>query len=93
MGKSKPSAAETFADKVRRVVVAIPVGQTRSYGEVARLAGNPRAARAVGAVMRRNFDPKIPCHRVVSADGSPGGYNRGGPEAKRRILVAEARGR
>ncbi len=95
MGKSKPSRIppENFSDGVRRVVASIPAGQTLSYGEVARLAGNPRAARAVGAIMRRNFDPKIPCHRVVSADGSPGGYNRGGPEAKRRILAAEARGR
>lgn len=80
-----------FADRVRRVVARIPEGETLSYGEVARRAGNARAARAVGAVMRKNFDPAVPCHRVVRADGAPGGYNRGGPEAKRRLLAREAR--
>lgn len=81
----------SFADRVRRVVAKIPKGETLSYGEVARRAGNPKAARAVGAAMSKNFDPKIPCHRVVRADGGPGGYNRGGPEAKSRILAREAR--
>jgi methylated-DNA-[protein]-cysteine S-methyltransferase len=82
---------KNFSDRVRRVVAKIPKGETLSYGEVARRAGNPKAARAVGAVMSKNFDPQIPCHRVVSADGAPGGYNRGGPEAKRRLLAREAR--
>ncbi len=81
----------SFADRARAVVAKIPKGETLSYGEVARRAGNARAARAVGAAMSKNFDPKIPCHRVVRADGAPGGYNRGGPSAKRRILAREAR--
>ena len=83
------SCMQTFADNVRMIVARIPEGKTMTYAEVARWAGHPRAARAVGAIMRANFDPKIPCHRVTRADGSPGGYNRGGPEKKREILRAE----
>lgn len=60
-----------------------------TYGEVAALAGNEKAARAVGAIMRTNYDPAIPCHRVVRADGSMGGYNRGGPDRKRSLLRRE----
>src|SRR5215813_4526441 len=51
--------------------------QTMTYKEVASKAGNPKAARAVGAVMRSNYDPSIPCHRVVASDGKMRGYNRG----------------
>jgi O-6-methylguanine DNA methyltransferase len=60
-----------------------------TYAEVARRAGNARAARAVGNIMRANYDPTIPCHRVVRSDGAPGGYNRGGPKAKERLLRDE----
>ncbi len=81
----------SFADRVRAVVSRIPAGETLSYGEVARRAGSPRGARAVGAVMRRNFDPAVPCHRVIGADGSARGYNRGGPAAKLAILARESR--
>ena len=79
----------TFADKVREVVKKIPRGKTMTYKQVAAKAGNPKAARAVGAVMRTNYDPKIPCHRVILSDGSLGSYNRGGPKKKRAILIAE----
>lgn len=81
--------ASSFADRVRNVVRQIPKGETRSYGEVARAAGYPGAARAVGSVMKHNVDPSVPCHRVIRADGSPGDYNRGGEEAKRSLLRAE----
>ncbi len=81
----------SFADRARAVVAKIPKGETLSYGEVARRAGNPKAARAVGAAMSKNFDPKIPCHRVVRADGTPGGYNRGGLASKLRLLASEKR--
>lgn len=67
----------TFREKVLRVVRTIPKGETLSYGEVASRAGNKKAARAVGAILRTNFDPGIPCHRVIQKDGQPGGYNRG----------------
>ncbi len=78
-----------FADIVRGIVRNIPKGTTLSYTEVARRAGNDRAARAVARIMAGNYDPTVPCHRVIRADGSPGGYNRGGIEQKRKILVSE----
>lgn len=82
-------ASRTFADRVRDVVRKIPKGKTRSYGEVARAVGKPGAARAVGTVMKSNYDPTVPCHRVIRADGVIGAYNRGGSEAKKRLLRAE----
>jgi methylated-DNA-[protein]-cysteine S-methyltransferase len=81
---------KTFADKVRDIVRKIPKGKTLTYKEVARKAGKPGAARAVGGIMKKNFDSKIPCHRVIRSDGGMGGYNRGGIEKKKAILKAEA---
>ncbi|MDE2213200.1 MAG: MGMT family protein [Patescibacteria group bacterium] len=78
-----------FARRVRSIVARIPRGKTMTYGEVAKRAGRPRAARAVGTIMANNWDPKIPCHRVVRADGSVGSYNRGGPGRKRELLQKE----
>jgi O-6-methylguanine DNA methyltransferase len=80
---------KTFAEKVRDIVRNIPKGKTMTYKEVASRAGNPRAARAVGAIMRTNYDENIPCHRVVKSDGSFGSYNRGGTMRKQEILKAE----
>ncbi|MDR3571364.1 MAG: MGMT family protein [Candidatus Pacebacteria bacterium] len=80
---------KTIADKVRDIVRKIPKGKTMTYKEVATRAGNPKAARAVGAVMRSNYDPSIPCHRVIASDGSMRGYNRGGIERKHEILFDE----
>jgi methylated-DNA-[protein]-cysteine S-methyltransferase len=80
----------SFRDRVREVVRTIPLGETRTYKEVASLAGNPRAARAVGAVLKTNYDSEIPCHRVVKSDGSLGGYNRG-VQNKEHILADEKR--
>lgn len=79
----------TFADKVRDIVRKIPKGKTMTYKQVAAKAGNPKAARAVGAVMRTNYDERIPCHRVVKSDGSFGSYNRGGTLRKREMLKKE----
>ncbi len=79
----------TFADLVRSAVKQIPKGETRSYGEVAAAVGRPGAARAVGTIMRDNYDPAVPCHRVIRADGKIGEYNRGGPAKKRALLIAE----
>ena len=78
----------TFKEKVYKIVSKIPKGKTLTYGEVAELAGSPGAFRAVGNIMSKNWDPKIPCHRVVRADGNPGGYNRG-KRNKVRILKKE----
>lgn len=66
-----------FADKVYKVVRGIPEGKTLTYREVALLAGSPHAYRAVGNILARNYDPEIPCHRVIRSDGKLGGYNRG----------------
>lgn len=78
-----------FADQVKAVVCAIPKGETMSYGNVARKAGYPGAARAVGAVMKNNYDKTVPCHRVIRSDGKIGEYNRGGSDAKKKLLKKE----
>lgn len=85
---------KTFHDKVIAVVRSIPPGKVMSYKEVARLAGSPRAFRAVGGIMSHNTDPTVPCHRVVRADGRPGGYNglqtpTAGSAEKVRLLQEE----
>ena len=79
----------TFSDRVRNIVAKIPEGKTMTYKQVATKAGNPNAARAVGAIMRTNYDKSIPCHRIVMSDGSFGNYNRGGEERKREMLFEE----
>lgn len=84
----KKDAKVSFSEKVWRVVCAIPKGQVLSYAAVAKKAGFPGAARAVGTLMKQNFDLARPCHRVVRSDGSIGQYNRGAA-AKERILRAE----
>jgi len=82
------SKTSGFTERVRAVTAEIPRGKTLTYGEVAAKAGNPRAARAVGMILSKNFDPKIPCHRVVRSDGSLGGYNRG-VARKQQLLKSE----
>ena len=66
-----------FQSKVYKVVEKIPRGKTMTYKEVAQRAGFPGAWRAVGNILAKNKNPKIPCHRVVRSDGGIGGYNRG----------------
>ena len=79
-----------FKDRVLGVVSQIPKGETRTYKEVAAMAGSPKAYRAVGNIMKGNHDPNVPCHRVVRSDGSLGGYNaRGGSAAKEARLRDE----
>lgn len=68
----------SFKNQVLKVVAEIPRGKTLTYSEVARMAGSPKAARAVGSILKKNYDPAIPCHRVIRSDGSLGEYNRGG---------------
>lgn len=80
---------KTFREKVMAIVRKIPKGGSMTYKQVATKAGNPKAARAVGAIMRTNYDPEIPCHRVIRSDGSLGSYNRGGTNKKRTILMSE----
>ncbi len=78
----------SFSQKVYEVVKKIPEGKTASYKEVAALAGRPNAFRAVGNILNKNFDPSIPCHRVIRSDGKTGGYNRGARQ-KIRLLRQE----
>lgn len=80
-----------FAARVYSVTRAIPRGKVATYGQVAKLAGSPKAARAVGYLMKTNPDaPKTPCHRVVASDGSLTGYSgHGGIAGKKKMLIAE----
>src|ERR687891_735380 len=77
-----------FKRRVLRAVRRIPSGRVATYGDIAALAGSPRAARAVGTAMRECRDPRIPCHRVIAAGGGLGGYG-GNLQIKRELLRAE----
>ena len=86
--KSAPSRTNDFKVRVLSVVRQIPPGRVATYGDVAAMAGRPRAARAVGNIMKGLGRPDVPAHRVIAAGGRLGGY--GGNEAlKRALLVAE----
>ena len=78
-----------FERAVYEALLAVPPGQTVSYGDLAEMAGYPRAARAVGSAMARNPVPVvIPCHRVIRSDGTLGNYGDD-PEWKPRLLEHE----
>ena len=77
-----------FAARVLTVVRRIPAGRVATYGDVAAAAGRPRAARAVGTIMRTSHTPGVPYHRVVAAGGRLGGYGSS-PAVKRALLVLE----
>lgn len=81
-----------FTKRVYEIVAEIPSGDVCTYGEIAKCAGNAKAARAVGSIMRNNpWALFIPCHRVLGSDGSLCGY--GGPSGvalKKRLLKYEA---
>jgi methylated-DNA-[protein]-cysteine S-methyltransferase len=84
------SLSSGFRQLVQRHLPEIGYGQTRTYRQVAELVGNPKAVRAVGTACATNPLPVVvPCHRVLRADGTPGGYV-GGPAAKRVLLTLEA---
>jgi methylated-DNA-[protein]-cysteine S-methyltransferase len=78
-----------FALRVLKIVSKIPKGSVMTYADVARKAGNLKACRAVGNIMSGNYNPKVPCHRVISSDGTIGNYNRGGSAEKVKILRKE----
>jgi O-6-methylguanine DNA methyltransferase len=78
--------AAEFQTRVLNAVRRIPPGRVATYGDVAAMAGRPRAARAVGNIMRECRRPDVPCHRVIAAGGRLGGY--GGSEALKRSLLA-----
>ena len=78
-----------FRKKVYDVVKKIPRGKILSYKLVAKLAGKPKAWRAVGNILNKNRDKKIPCHRVIKSNGKIGGYNRG---IKKKIALLKREG-
>ena len=84
--------ATAFQRQVWTYLQSIPFGETRSYSEVAKALGQPKAARAVARACATNaVAVEIPCHRVVREDGSMGGY-RWGIERKKALLEMEQRG-
>jgi len=86
--RKRTSDSSDFTARVLTTVRRIPPGRVATYGGVAALAGKPRAARAVGNIMRDCHRADVPCHRVIAAGGRLGGY--GGSEVlKRSLLVAE----
>jgi len=89
------SQGTPFQRKAWRAALAVPYGEVRTYGQIAALAGRPRAARAVGRAMAANPLPiLVPCHRIVAADGL-GGFmgGRRGVALKARLLALEGAGR
>lgn len=86
-----PESLTPFQQRVLQLCRKIPYGQIATYGELARRAGHPRAARAVGNVMAANRVPiVIPCHRVVPSGGKLGRYSApGGDRTKLRLLELE----
>ena len=80
----------TFRESVFKVVRQIPRGKTLTYKEVAKKAGSPNAYRAVGNALNTNYDPKIPCHRVIRSNGEVGGYNRGSMKKEIKLKKEKA---
>lgn len=78
----------SFKEDVFSIVKKIPKGSVLTYKQVAEKIGSPNSSRAVGNILNTNYDPEIPCHRVVRSDGKTGGYNRGS-ENKKEILKSE----
>ena len=77
-----------FQKRVYEIVKRIPSAKVLTYKEVAKLAGRPRAFRAVGNVLNKNRNSKIPCHRVIKSNGKIGGY-RYGKKRKTSLLKRE----
>jgi methylated-DNA-[protein]-cysteine S-methyltransferase len=77
-----------FKLDVLAITSTIPKGQVKTYQQIATLAGKPRAYRTVGSILKQNYNPTIPCHRVIKADGTIGQYNRGS-QNKLRLLKKE----
>lgn len=78
-----------FQKKVYEIVKKIPQGETMSYKEVAKLARSPRAWRAVGNILNKNKNPRVPCHRVIRSDSKIGGYRKG---QKQKIALLKKEG-
>ena len=79
----------SFTETVLQIVREIEKGKVLTYKEVAILAGIIGASRAVGTIMKNNYDNAVPCYRVIRSDGNIGDYNRGGREKKIELLKSE----
>ena len=80
---------KSFTEKVYEVVKKIPKGKVLTYKKVAKRAGNIKASRAVGNILSKNHNLRIPCYRIIRSDGKLGGYNRG-VKKKKEILGRES---
>jgi methylated-DNA-[protein]-cysteine S-methyltransferase len=83
-----------FSRRVYTILLTVPAGRVTTYKELARAAGTG-SSRAIGQAMRRNpFAPTVPCHRVVSADGTIGGFmgEKNGEALTRKIRLLESEG-
>ena len=80
-----------FQLKIWSYLKKIPKGKLKTYAEVAKAIGKPKAVRAVANAVGKNpFPPKIPCHRVIRSDGKLGGYSaKGGIKTKKKLLKNE----
>jgi len=81
---------KNFRNRVYGIVKQIPPGKVMTYKELAVKAGRPRAWRAVGNILSKNKNRRIPCHRVIRSDGEIGGYNRG---IKKKIELLKKEGK
>jgi methylated-DNA-[protein]-cysteine S-methyltransferase len=79
-----------FSKAVFDLVRTIPKGKVMTYKEVAEAIGRPKSFRAVGNTLNKNYDPEVPCHRVVRSDGGIGGYNRGANLKRERLINEQA---
>ena len=79
----------SFQERTFEVVSRIPKGKVLSYQAVAKLAGKPRAFRAVGNILNKNRSLQVPCHRVIRSNGQVGGYNKG---IKKKIALLKKEG-
>lgn len=80
----------TFRERVYKITSQIPIGFVATYGQIAKLAGNSKAARAVGMYMKTNpFAPHVPCHRVVASDGGLTGFSAPGGIAKKKQMLLD----
>ena len=85
---SRVGEPSEFRGRVLAAVRQVPAGRVATYGDIAERAGRPRAARAVGNIMKGCSDPGTPCHRVIGAGGALGGYG-GNLQLKRELLRRE----
>ena len=82
-------AVTPFRAEILKMIRVIPAGEVRSYGEIAMMAGIPRAARAIGGAMASNPIPIIiPCHRIVAGDGKLTGFSAAGGISFKKLLLA-----